>query len=165
MQEDSSAKAPAANASDRTADARRATLPSASVPAASPGRETILLAEDDPAVRRFVRVVLESRGYVVLDAPDGEQALAVSERHGGSIDLLLTDVEMPTMGGPALARELTVRRPGTPILFMSGAGPRALVGPGSAVAAPWCLAKPFTPARLLTNVREAIGSRGRRLHG
>src|SRR2546430_1543602 len=71
----------------------------------------VLLAEDDPAVRTMAEGVLKSAGYEVL-ATDGEEALAVMERHDGAIDVLLTDIVMPRLSGPRLARRVLARRPG-----------------------------------------------------
>src|SRR5678815_4124293 len=75
------------------------------------GSETILVAEDEDGVRSLTREVLEKYGYTVLEASNGEEALKVAERHQGPLDLLLSDVVMPRMGGPELAQALVARRP------------------------------------------------------
>jgi len=98
----------------------------ATTPPAS-GSETILLVEDEQGVRDLVRDVLQARGYTILEARHGIEALAVARRHRGPIDLLLTDVVMPRMGGPELAECLAARQPGLKVLYMSGYTERAVV--------------------------------------
>ncbi len=119
------------------------------------GTEVILLAEDEEGVRRLVQHVLESRGYTVLTARDGVEALEVYQQHQ-PIDLLLTDVIMPRMDGSQLADELLHRQPGVKVLFMSGyAGDKILhsvsLRPGVAF-----LQKPLKPDVLLAKVREVL---------
>jgi CheY-like chemotaxis protein len=75
------------------------------------GSETILVAEDEDGVRSLTREVLEKYGYTVLEAANGEEALKVAESHEGPVDLLLSDVVMPRMGGPELAQALLAKRP------------------------------------------------------
>ncbi len=82
--------------------------------------ETILLVEDEDSVRELARRVLERRGYTVLAARGADEALLLSERYQAEIDLLLTDVVMPEMNGPALVQQIVVRRPRIKVLFMSG---------------------------------------------
>ena len=84
------------------------------------GNETILLAEDDETLRTLTARILTAQGYKVLEASDGVEALRVAEKHRGTLDLLTTDMVMPSMGGSDLANELTARRPGIKVLFMSG---------------------------------------------
>ena len=98
----------------------------ATTPPAS-GSETILLVEDEQGVRDLVRDVLQARGYTILEARHGIEALAVARRHRGPIDLLLTDVVMPRMGGPELAECLATRQSGLKVLYMSGYTERAVV--------------------------------------
>jgi two-component system, cell cycle sensor histidine kinase and response regulator CckA len=122
------------------------------------GSETILLAEDETSLRTLTRNTLQSCGYTVLEANDGVEALQVSRRHAGTIDLLLTDVVMPGMGGRALAQELNCERPGIKVVFMSGytgqgVGQQGPVEPGS-----FFLMKPFTREGLTGKLREALGS-------
>lgn len=81
---------------------------------------TVLLADDEPTVRRATRRMLERAGFEVIDAPNGEAALRLARAHPGRIDLLVTDVTMPLMGGAELAGHLARERPGTPVLFVSG---------------------------------------------
>jgi len=94
-------------------------------PAAAPrpavrGSETILLVEDEEVVRKLAREVLESRGYKVLDARGGEEALQICARFEGTIHLMLTDVVMPRMSGRTLADKIVESRPDVRVLFMSG---------------------------------------------
>jgi two-component system cell cycle sensor histidine kinase/response regulator CckA len=123
------------------------------------GKETILIAEDEASLRKLTRNTLEQCGYKVLEAKDGVEALEVSENHEAKIDLLLTDMVMPGMGGRALAEELSRRRPDTRILYMSGYtgqafGSEAPIDPGSEF-----LAKPYTREVLTRKVREALDRR------
>jgi PAS domain S-box-containing protein len=123
------------------------------------GNETILLAEDEESLRRLTRNTLEFCGYKVLEAKDGVEALEVSDRHAGPIDLLLTDIMMPEMGGRALAQELLRRRPNVRLVYMSGytgeaVGTRGPVDPGS-----FFLPKPFTRETLTSKIREALDRR------
>src|ERR1019366_1102125 len=85
-------------------------------PAQRRGSETILLVEDEEAVRTVIQTVLLRQGYTVVAASDGQPGLDASQQCGGPIHLLLTDVVMPRMSGPALARQLTARRPETRVL-------------------------------------------------
>ncbi|MDB4917756.1 MAG: putative two-component hybrid sensor and regulator [Gemmatimonadetes bacterium] len=120
------------------------------------GEGTILLAEDDDAVRAIVRTTLERAGYRVLSASDGANALALLEGHTGQIDLLLTDVIMPGMNGRELAEKMTQRRPGLPVLFVSGYTGNVLADLGLKTADTALLDKPFTPAALTAAVAALI---------
>ena len=120
------------------------------------GNETILLAEDETSLRTLTRNTLELCGYKVLEAKDGIEALEVSDRYQGPIDLLLTDMVMPGMGGRALAQGLTRRRPDIRLAYMSGytgqaVGSQGPVDPGSVF-----LLKPFTRELLTRKIREAL---------
>ena len=118
--------------------------------------ETILLVEDNPAVRRMAEEVLGSAGYMVLVAPSGADALRTAAVHDGRVDLLLTDVVMPGMKGPELAREFVVRYPRTRILYMSGYTEDAIGNHGFRRRTMRVLQKPFTHETLLQAVREAL---------
>ena len=122
--------------------------------ASGPVEGTILLAEDEPAVRMMVREALVRGGFRVLEAEDGEEALAVSRGHDGMVDLLLTDVVMPQMSGKQLADRLLLLRPLLRVLFMSGYTDREMVGQLSARAA--FLQKPLRPSTLTRKVREVL---------
>jgi PAS domain S-box-containing protein len=117
---------------------------------------TILLVEDEPALRDVTRRILESHGYKVLVACNGAEALAVAhEREGDAIDLLLTDVVMPQMPGPQLAQELRSARPKTRVLFMSGFAEPVLAAQGHLQASA-LIDKPFSAAGLLAKVSDAL---------
>jgi len=83
-------------------------------------RKTILLVDDETAIRLFLRLALVGEQYDVLEAANGREALKVAQRHGGSIDLLLTDVAMPDLNGCELVKGLKARDPGIKVLYMSG---------------------------------------------
>ena len=120
------------------------------------GAGTILLAEDDDAVRAIAREALERAGYQVLAAANGAAALALASAHEGAIDLLLTDVIMPGMNGRELAATLTRRRPGLRVLFASGYTDNVLVGQDALAPGVTLLDKPFTPAGLAAKVRDVL---------
>ena len=120
------------------------------------GRETILLVEDEEAVRQLVKEVLVQRGYTVLEAQDGAEAISVCSRHEGPLDLLVTDVVMPRMGGQEIAARLASRRPGMKILYMSGYTDNAIVHHGVLDPGTAFLQKPFTPDALARKVREVL---------
>ena len=122
---------------------------------ASRDRETILLAEDDKALRYLVARILRSAGYTVIEAVDGEDALECSARHG-RIDLLVTDMVMPKLGGVELARRLCERDGDIRVMYMSGY-PDAGLGKRSEFDpdASW-VAKPFAASDLLQEVRHRL---------
>lgn len=119
--------------------------------------ETILLVEDEAAVRSLAKRILSQKGYRVLEASDGAIALRLAAGHVGEIDLVLTDVAMPNLGGRGMVEELRELSPEMRILFMSGI-PKEDVFPDKAAAnrMPY-LQKPFTGETLLSEVREALG--------
>ncbi|HEU4564878.1 MAG TPA: PAS domain S-box protein [Gemmatimonadaceae bacterium] len=123
------------------------------------GSETVLLVEDEPSVRVAARRILEMHGYRVVEAEHGLDALRRREELGGGVDLLLTDVVMPEMGGFELASRLRARQPGLPVLLMSGypdgAGSAAPSGAGF-------IAKPFAAEALVRQVRELLDTAGAR---
>jgi two-component system, cell cycle sensor histidine kinase and response regulator CckA len=118
--------------------------------------ETVLVAEDEPAVRELVRQTLEQRGYTVLEAKDGYDALRVIELCKGEIHLLLTDVIMPLMNGRELAKRLESTRPGVRILYMSGYTDEVLAFHGIAQPEIDFIQKPFTPSELAGKVELAL---------
>ncbi len=129
----------------------------ASVPAPRGGTETILVAEDEEALRKLIRGVLDRGGYKVLAAPDGGQALRAAESYQGPIHLLLTDVIMPETTGGALAVALKAHRPEIKVLFISGYADDDLVMHGVSRQETGFLQKPFTPGDLMRKVREVLG--------
>ncbi|HVU03328.1 MAG TPA: PAS domain-containing protein [Polyangiaceae bacterium] len=120
------------------------------------GGETILLAEDESPLRNVLRSVLREAGYQVLDAADGVDALRVADAHAGPIHLLLSDVVMPRMTGPELARALRERRPEVRVLLMSGYSDDRLGEGVQGSSAEPPLAKPFTADLLTERVRQAL---------
>jgi PAS domain S-box-containing protein len=120
--------------------------------------ETILLVEDEDSLRESVREYLRLCGYEVLEGANGQEALEVAERHLGAIHLLLTDVIMPKMNGPELARELSSRE-GMAVLFMSGYTDDAIVDHGVLEAGAAFLQKPFSLTTLGAKVRNLLDSR------
>lgn len=119
--------------------------------------ETILLVEDEAAVRNLAKRILAQKGYRVLEASDGAIALRLAAGHVGEIDLVLSDVAMPNLGGRGMVEELKELSPGLRVLFMSGY-PKEDVFPekGAAGRVPY-LQKPFTSETLLSEVRAALG--------
>ncbi len=123
---------------------------------AASGSETIMVVEDDDAVRRLVRDTLEKHGYRLLVAASGPEALSIAERFDRPIDLLITDVVMPQMSGRQLAERLKAVRPDTQILFISGYTESAIVQTGAQGDENSFLQKPFTPSTLSRTVRELL---------
>ncbi len=138
---------------DEVADAPTPADPLESAPR---GDETILVVEDNPALREVIRQRLESNGYTVLLARDGDEALALAAARAGSIDLLLTDVVMPGLGGGELAQELCALRPGLRVLYMSGYTDGAIQHHGVLEEGAVLLEKPFTGEKLARAVRDAL---------
>jgi CheY-like chemotaxis protein len=120
------------------------------------GHETILLVEDDEAVRRLTRGILESTGYTVLEAMDGEEALNLAGKHRESIDVLLTDMVMPRMSGKKLARLISARHPHVRVLYLSGYTNEAITQLGALDPGEAFLQKPFTPQLLVNKLREVL---------
>jgi two-component system cell cycle sensor histidine kinase/response regulator CckA len=124
--------------------------------AARGGDETILLAEDEEAVRRFTREILERNGYRVIEAANGAQALAAISAPRCSIHLLLSDVIMQQMSGPELGRQVKELCPESRILYMSGYAESSIVHRGILDTEVELLQKPFDAATLLRKVREIL---------
>jgi two-component system, cell cycle sensor histidine kinase and response regulator CckA len=120
------------------------------------GTETVLLVEDELAVRMFTARVLQESGYTVLEASTGTEALELAQEYPGAIQLVLTDVVLPQTSGKALAEQLTARYPTLKVLFMSGYPDDAMVHHGRLEVGIAFLHKPFSPAVLLRKVREVL---------
>jgi signal transduction histidine kinase/ActR/RegA family two-component response regulator len=115
--------------------------------------ETVLLVEDDPQVRSAVRRMVEGAGYRVVEASSGEDALARLQEH--AVDLVLTDLVMPGMGGLALGRDLAARGGAAPVLYMSGYSDELVAG--GAAGSEHFIAKPFSRDDLLRRIRASLG--------
>jgi signal transduction histidine kinase/heme-degrading monooxygenase HmoA len=119
-----------------------------------PGTETILIVEDEKGIREYMRAALGERGYTLLEAMDGVEAMEVARNYRGEISLLLTDVVMPQMGGPELAGRLRELMPGIKVLYMSGYTELRMggdLGPGERM-----IQKPFSPTAIAGSVREIL---------
>jgi len=119
------------------------------------GWETVLLVEDEDAVRTLAREVLRRHGYVVLEARHGVDALRIAERHTDPIHLVITDLVMPHMSGRDLAARLTAARPEIKVLFMSGYTDHAVMHSDLTPGAEF-LQKPFTPENFARKVRSVL---------
>ncbi len=142
----------------------RVSAPGDSPAAASPethelrGRETVLVAEDEAVIRMLARQVLEGHGYTVLEAADGVQALNLVARYPGTIDLLVTDVVMPHLGGTELVRQLRESGKTMKVLYMSGYTGMYFDELGKSDPGSSFLQKPFQPAALLRLARQLLGA-------
>ncbi len=123
------------------------------------GSETVLVAEDEDAVRQIIEKALQARGYTVMVARGGTEALAIAGRHAGQIDLLVTDVVMPDMNGRALSERLTHVRPTIKTLYLSGYTDDAILHHGVLEEGVAFLQKPFSLGALARKVREVIEAR------
>lgn len=124
--------------------------------ASEKGKETILLVEDEPAVRELARMVLSEQGYTVIEAQNSEDAVRLAGRPGAEIHLLLTDVVMPGMSGHDLAKHLTALHTNLRVLYMSGYTYNVIAEDGTLEEGLSFLQKPFTPQGLTQRVREAL---------
>ena len=122
----------------------------------SSGSERVLVVEDDHALRKLVRNVLEKYGYQVLEAPNGEAALKVVAKNERPIHLLVTDVVMPGMGGRELAERLQSQQPDIKVLFMSGYMDQTISYQDLLAAELNFIEKPFSPQKLANKVREIL---------
>jgi CheY-like chemotaxis protein len=120
------------------------------------GNETILLAEDSDALRDMTREFLESLGYIVLEAASGKEALQLANGFDGTIHLLLTDVVMPEMRGPELAKQLATLRPEINVLLTSGFTDGAIVQQGGLDPGVAFIQKPYRPKALARKIRQML---------
>ena len=123
------------------------------------GTETVLLVEDEEAVRLLTRRILERAGYRVFDAANAEQAEALFERHGPLFNLLVTDVIMPGASGPRLFERLVRQRPDLKVLYVSGYTGDTIVHQGELAPGVEFLRKPFTADALNRRVRDILDRR------
>jgi CheY-like chemotaxis protein len=135
-----------------------ATVPSASDERGGSG-EIVLLVEDEDGIREVARRILERRGYRVLAAGDGYEAIELARNHAGPIDLLMTDVIMPRMLGKEVAQQILALRPEARVMYMSGYAEPILGSGENLPKGMILLEKPFTEHSLLTKAREALGAR------
>jgi len=120
------------------------------------GHETLLLVEDEAAVRSSARRLLERHGYTVIEARHGADALRIMEEGGRQVDLVLTDLVMPEMGGREMVERLRARHPGMKVLFMSGYSERAVAQEGVMPPGTGFMEKPFTVEQLTRRTREIL---------
>jgi CheY-like chemotaxis protein len=125
--------------------------------AAAGGTETVLLVEDEDSVRQLVRETLESRGYRVLEAANGNAGLALAASHPDPIHLVITDVIMPGLSGHELVQQLLPTRPAIKVLYLSGYAQDAFPSTAAAESQKTFLQKPFTLQSLARKVREILG--------
>src|SRR6266487_270667 len=123
------------------------------------GSATILLAEDDEIVRESLRLLLESNGYTLLEAQDGEEALRLFRTYQGTIDLLITDLAMPNMNGRELVARVKSFHPGLPVMYISGKHSSPLLKQAGLNEGAGFLSKPFSYKKLIEKVRELLEGR------
>jgi CheY-like chemotaxis protein len=124
------------------------------------GTETVLVVEDEDAVRKLAERILRGAGYTVLTAANGGEALMTCELHEGEIHLVLTDVVLPQMSGKVVAERLGRVRPGIKVLYMSGYSGDEIARQGSLEPGIQLLAKPFSAEALAAKVRELLDEGG-----
>jgi PAS domain S-box-containing protein len=122
------------------------------------GTETVLLVEDEASVRSLTRIALQAYGYNVLEACDAQDAARISQTHRGKIDLIVTDVVMPQLGGPQLVELLRERRPEMKVIYVSGYTDDAVVRHGILHSSVNFLQKPFGPADLAAKIRSTLSA-------
>ncbi len=140
----------------QAAPARLVLQPSLPIEGCPRGCETLLLAEDEAAVRQATREFLTLNGYIVLEAKNGTEALAIARSYSGPIDLMITDVVMPQMGGAILAEGLASERPDMKVLFVSGYAEATVLRHGAIDVTTRFLQKPFSLKVLARKVRELL---------
>jgi CheY-like chemotaxis protein len=136
-------------------EARPVTLEEVAPVETSPGKEAVLLVEDEDAVRKLVKRMLEKGGYTVLEARSGAEALSICESRQNQIDLLITDIVMPGMSGPALAEKAHEKCSGMKVLYVSGYTDEGARGAAIPRGSEF-LAKPFSAAKVLHTVRRVL---------
>src|SRR5664280_585417 len=150
-----------ASSSPSSRPKRRGRAPVSAVRKALPtGSETVLVVEDEAAIRKLTNLILQKAGYTVLLAESPDAAEQIAGSYPGPIHLMLTDVVMPGMRGPALAERLLRLRPDLRVLYMSGYTDNAIAHHRFLDAGTEFLQKPFTPLALMQKIREVLGSSG-----
>lgn len=120
------------------------------------GSETILIAEDEKDLRSMLRLILETSGYKVLEAGDGQEAISVASQYQGTIDLLLTDLVMPRVGGQQAAAVVRSVRPGIKVLYITGYSDTKTLTPGWISESEILLEKPVRPSELMRRIRQLV---------
>ena len=147
---------PPGSQTSSAAPAERVAPASAEPQPADDGTETVLVVDDEPLICEQIRRLLEARGYTILPAPNGAEAIAIAAAHRGPIHLLVTDIIMPGLRGPDLARHIRSRRPEVKVLYVSGFQPPGAGDPALSQKETAFLQKPFTRTALLTRVRALL---------
>jgi two-component system cell cycle sensor histidine kinase/response regulator CckA len=142
----------------RSEEGERDSKTGMAAPRENKGTETILLVEDEEAVRKLAGAVLRKNGYTVIEAGDGAEGLEAVAKNPGRIDLAITDVVMPVMSGHEFSRQLAKASPSTRVIFMSGYSDTAVHQLAVQAEAPF-VQKPFTSAQLLQKVRGVLDSK------
>ena len=124
----------------------------------APRVRTVLLVDDEPSVRLFVRRTLEQGGYSVVEAQDPLDALSIMDHNAGRIDLVLTDIVMPGMSGRLMADRFAARYPGVRMLFMSGNPDLVRIARIADNSERTILSKPFSPSTLIERVGELLAA-------
>lgn len=120
--------------------------------------ERVLVVDDEPVLRQYAVRILNAEGFTVFEAADGREALMQVEAKGGLLDVVVSDIVMPRLNGVELLQALSLAHPGLPVLLMSGYGAVELAAQG--IAAPCAvLAKPFSPERLVDEVKRCLRSK------
>ena len=140
----------------RAQQAKLALQPTLPLEGCPRGCETLLLAEDEEAVRQSAREFLTLQGYIVLEAANGAEALALAQAYDGPIDLMITDVVMPQMGGAKLAADLASDRPDMKVLFVSGYAETTFQRHGEIDVTTHFLQKPFSLKAMARKIREVL---------
>jgi len=130
-------------------------------PAGESGAETVLLVEDEPALRDLIKIALSGHGFTVLDVGNPTDAVTLCKKHTAPLHLLLTDVIMPGMDGPTLAKQVRNERPDIKVLYMSGYATNFIMHDGEVDPGTNFLEKPFHPRALLHKVREVLDTANR----